>query len=324
MADQAIYAPMRVFDANGDPVPGARATFYASGTLTQIDIWSDAAGSILAMNPVVADGDGYMPQRFVDEPAKVVLTDAEGATLWTLDPVSTTPTDFGSAAVIGFSPTANIPASNLQSAVEMVDSNARARDQAILDEIGDLGDLSQKDLSEFTLATADWETGTSDDPGIPTPEQVAAAITAQTHWREISTHTPTGVGVLEFDLAGLSEAEIQFDEISCSSSAHLRVELHGVTDGWIAANLFAVAPDAAKLITGRTRILPPLARRMHFVEVTVVDGNAAATPPTVFLTSFAFDAAFIFSTPQAIDKARLSWASGNYDAGRVAFVGIGP
>lgn len=129
MADQAIYSPMRVFDGNGDPVPGALVTFYASGTLTLIDVWQDAAGAVAATNPVVADGDGNLPQRFVGQAAKAVITDALGVTIRTIDPVPVSLAAFGAASTISFSPSASLPVSNVQGAIELVD-----------DKVADLGD----------------------------------------------------------------------------------------------------------------------------------------------------------------------------------------
>lgn len=131
MADQAIYSPQRVLDENGYPVAGAKVTFYAAGTLTLIDVWQDAAGTIAATNPVVADADGNLPQRFVSEEAKVVITDANDATLRTIDPVPVSLTSAGMAGLVTFSPTANIPAASVQAAIVMVDDNARAREAAL-------------------------------------------------------------------------------------------------------------------------------------------------------------------------------------------------
>lgn len=132
MADQAIYSPMRVLDGNGDPVPGALVTFYASGTLTLIDVWQDAAGAVAATNPVVADGDGNLPQRFVGQAAKAVITDALGVTIRTIDPVPIMPSSFGAASTTSFSPSASLPVSNVQAAVEMVDDKVAGLGEAYL------------------------------------------------------------------------------------------------------------------------------------------------------------------------------------------------
>lgn len=131
MANQAIYAPFRVLDANGDPVAGALAAFYVSGTTTPIDVFSDAAGLVPASNPVEADGDGYLPQRYFDGAAKVVITDALGATLRTIDPCPISIISGAAAGQTTFDPTAEIPVSNVQDAIVAVDENARTREESL-------------------------------------------------------------------------------------------------------------------------------------------------------------------------------------------------
>ena len=46
------------YDANGDPVPGAKASFTAAGTSTPINTYADVALTIPNANPVIADSAG--------------------------------------------------------------------------------------------------------------------------------------------------------------------------------------------------------------------------------------------------------------------------
>ena len=131
MADQAIYAPFRVFDGNGDPVPGAKAAFYLSGTLTLIDVYEDDAATILSTNPVIADANGALPQRFFNGQAKVVITTADDVEIATLDPVAKSLGDGSSASNVSFAPSASLPVDNVQSAVEMVDGKVADLDEAL-------------------------------------------------------------------------------------------------------------------------------------------------------------------------------------------------
>ncbi len=124
MADQALPLPVRVFDENGLPVAAARATFFASGTNTLIDVF-DADGALLT-NPVIADGNGVLPQTFVDPSAKVVLSKPSGAIIATLDPVAASVRSGAAASSISFAPTPNIPFSTVQAAMEGVDASLRA------------------------------------------------------------------------------------------------------------------------------------------------------------------------------------------------------
>lgn len=126
MADQAHSAQERIFDANGDPVPGALINVYASGTLVRIDVWLDSDATILATNPVVADANGAVPQVFVSEAANIVVTTALGATLYSLDPAPLSPTSGAGAASITFAPTVNVPFATVQTAIEGVDASWRA------------------------------------------------------------------------------------------------------------------------------------------------------------------------------------------------------
>jgi hypothetical protein len=118
MANQLQFTPNRALDANSYSSPGATATFYASGTMSLITVYSDEPGSIVAANPVVADANGIFPQTYALVNAKCIVRDAGGATLWTVDPVPTTSTTAVGASKISFSPTIDIPETNVQDAIE--------------------------------------------------------------------------------------------------------------------------------------------------------------------------------------------------------------
>jgi hypothetical protein len=118
MANQLLITPNRALDANAYASPAATATFYASGTSTLITVYSDEAGSIVASNPITADANGIFPQTYALVNAKVIVRDSGGATLWTIDPVPTTSTTAVGASKISFSPTVDIPETNVQDAIE--------------------------------------------------------------------------------------------------------------------------------------------------------------------------------------------------------------
>lgn len=120
MANQALFTPNRALDANAYALPGATATFYASGTMTLIPVYSDN-DETPTTNPVVADGNGVFPQTFTNPiPVKVIVRDSGGATLWTLDPVPGTSADSTGAANVSFTPTVDVPETNVQAAIESV------------------------------------------------------------------------------------------------------------------------------------------------------------------------------------------------------------
>lgn len=79
----------------GAPLAGSRLYFYASGTTTPLDTYSDDALTIPNTNPVEADQYGVFPNIFLQSlQYRVVHTEAPtatggpGAQIWTADPVA--------------------------------------------------------------------------------------------------------------------------------------------------------------------------------------------------------------------------------------------
>lgn len=125
MADLITLAVSRPIDWAGDISPGAKATFYLSGTTTLASVWQDQAGTIPHASPVVADGDGVFPPVFSGASLKAIITDADDVELpgSPLDPCPRTLTTQSGAGTIPFSPTEDIPADNVQAAIERVQAN---------------------------------------------------------------------------------------------------------------------------------------------------------------------------------------------------------
>jgi hypothetical protein len=119
MANQALFTPNRALDANAYAQPGATATFYEPGTTTLITVYQDD-GVTVTTNPVAADGNGIFPQTWFNGEAKVVVRDADGATLWTMDPIPATSSDSAGAASISYPPSVNVPQTNVYTAIEYV------------------------------------------------------------------------------------------------------------------------------------------------------------------------------------------------------------
>lgn len=120
MANQIMVALPRFTDANGDPVSGARAYFYQSGTTTPITVYSDEALSVAHATPVVADAGGRFPQVFYGgafQP-KVVVKDAADVTLDQLDPAPMIVNITSAAENITFSPVVGNAATDVQAAIE--------------------------------------------------------------------------------------------------------------------------------------------------------------------------------------------------------------
>jgi hypothetical protein len=130
MTDILNFNVIRVFDDNGIPASGAKATFFDAGTSTPRTVYSDAAGTIPHPSPLVADSEGVFPAVFVSgsTAVKVNVTDAADVTLtgYPIDPAILVAADGGAAALVSFSPTTEIPQDNVQDAIEQVQTNLEA------------------------------------------------------------------------------------------------------------------------------------------------------------------------------------------------------
>lgn len=89
MSAQRFVLPYQtVVDAAGVPIPGAFLYFYAAGTSTPYNTYSDATLTTPNSNPVQANSAGVFPAIFLAlVNYKVVLTDSLGNEIWTADPV---------------------------------------------------------------------------------------------------------------------------------------------------------------------------------------------------------------------------------------------
>lgn len=67
MAGIASISAMQFVDLNGRPQAGAKAYFYAGGTLDPLTVFSEAGLGTELSNPVTADAYGRFPMIFLDE-----------------------------------------------------------------------------------------------------------------------------------------------------------------------------------------------------------------------------------------------------------------
>jgi hypothetical protein len=90
---QAVALPvLRITDTNGDPISGAKAYFYATGTTTPQTTYSNAALTVAHANPVVANSAGVFAPIFLDPSLtyRLVVKDASDVAIdnWDVDPIS--------------------------------------------------------------------------------------------------------------------------------------------------------------------------------------------------------------------------------------------
>ena len=125
MSDLLSFNPVQVFGSGGVVAPGALAYFYDSGTTTARTVYSDAGLTTQHASPLVADANGVFPQAFVGGAAvKAVIKTAAGVTLYTLDPVVKSSASGAAASSVSFSPTASLPQTNVQDAIEAAAASA--------------------------------------------------------------------------------------------------------------------------------------------------------------------------------------------------------
>lgn len=127
MADLLNFNVVRALDLDGYPVPGAQAWFYDSGTDDLRAVYADDGATVQHPSPIVADAEGIFPPVYVlgGSAIRAVVKDADGVMLtgYPQDPVSRVPASGSAASAIGFNPTADIPETNVQDAVERVQQN---------------------------------------------------------------------------------------------------------------------------------------------------------------------------------------------------------
>ena len=127
MADLIDFAPVRILTTNALPGVGYQARFFLSGTTTPVTTYTDEALTIAHPVPLLADAAGVFATVWgaTGSPIKAVIADADGATVYTVDPVQSISSASG-AADVSFAPTAEIPQTDVQAAIEAVDDNWRA------------------------------------------------------------------------------------------------------------------------------------------------------------------------------------------------------
>ena len=107
MSTFAQRSQLGPFFSSGALNGAAKLYHYAAGTSTLKDIWTDRSMSTTLAQPFVADADGVF-NFFADGLYKIVITDAAGITLYTLDNwqfIDRTDPTFGEGTVIASSTT---------------------------------------------------------------------------------------------------------------------------------------------------------------------------------------------------------------------------
>lgn len=94
-------------DANGDAYSGGKLYCYTNETTTLVTLYSDAAATITAANPIVADSAGRLPVRYVGASSPLTLSFKTSADVlvWSMDDFEPVP-NIANAALSGYLPLA--------------------------------------------------------------------------------------------------------------------------------------------------------------------------------------------------------------------------
>lgn len=125
MAELLLFTPERAVDLNGVPIYGAKAYFYAAGTTDPLTVYADPDMTVPHPSPLVANGMGVWPQVFCDQPASVTVTDASDVVQsgYPMTLAASVPAGDSAASGVSFNPTAEIPETSVQDAIERVQAN---------------------------------------------------------------------------------------------------------------------------------------------------------------------------------------------------------
>jgi hypothetical protein len=128
MADQLLPGIAPVFDNAGGILAGGSVTFYETGTLDLVTIYSDQDGVTPMTNPVALDAAGRAPQVFYTGAVAVkeVIKNAAGVTIDVIDPSPRFSVTASGADGVTFSPIPSNPATNVQDAISNLSASVAA------------------------------------------------------------------------------------------------------------------------------------------------------------------------------------------------------
>jgi hypothetical protein len=118
MANILDFGGVRALTSNAQPGAGYVAEFYVSGTTTPVIVYTDSTLGTAHGTSVTADAAGRFPAVWSSGGAvKCVIKDADGAAVQTIDPVFSVSGAGSDAEDVTFTPTVELPFTNVQDAI---------------------------------------------------------------------------------------------------------------------------------------------------------------------------------------------------------------
>jgi hypothetical protein len=165
MAAGRIIIPncMPALDINGNPVAGAKLTFYVNETTTLLAVYTSSALNVAHPNPVSADAAGAFPSIFADTSVaySVAVTDADGLPITNLrnrDNVKAA-LFYGDDVVTAAAASAASAAADAASADADATATAADRVQTGLDRIATAADVVSAEADRVATAADRVQTG---------------------------------------------------------------------------------------------------------------------------------------------------------------------
>lgn len=191
----------RAFDENGDVVASAQALFYEAGTTTPLTVYSDSGLNTAHNSPLVADSAGVFPQAWFDGATniKVVVTDPDTGADLPFSPFDKAPVvalAASAASSVSFSPTVEVPATNVQEAIQHNGEQRENRAEAVKDFLDSAGmwemrqNMGMGYFAEDATFTSNWNGSTKS--GVYYSDDAAANAPAAVYLRGWVVETPAG------------------------------------------------------------------------------------------------------------------------------------
>lgn len=225
MAQQLLIETQ--FDDNGDPLAGALAYVYLTGTTTPVTVYSDTGLTVPHAQPIVANAAGLFAQAFyVGATAlKVVYKTAAGVTRYTRDPAPLASISTSEAEDVSFSPITGVASTDVQSAIAEVQGN-----------------ITDNTANQNTLV----QTGGSGNAYTLTAQNTVTAYAASQKFLVRINHNNTGAATLNVDSVGAVAIKVYFGNVlSDPPAGSLRI-----------GDIYNVVHDGTRfIVTDRSNII---------------------------------------------------------------------